>query len=130
MARYRAGLNLALPVFDTCGCLARFARNPNSSAALLSYHCLRRRAERELLYGALSVGGSLSRARLLLCLRTGISEDEIAKHLLPYEGDEQSVRPAPKIDATNVDEIYAQLCRQFGYALDLSDSMSASTGAQ
>ena len=126
MARYRAGIDLALPLFDTYGCLEKFARRPGDRAARMAYWRLRKRARNELLYDALARVHRSAPARALIGLRSGISLDELSAYMLA-EDDE----PAGRYDLNALDDagrarLFADLCRIHGVAIDRSDSMSAS----
>lgn len=126
MAGYRAGLTLALPTFDTCNCLENYARNPWSYEAKAAFFRLKARAERELLYDALVHGRTLERARALLSLRTGISDEELSVHMIPDDfGGVSGVPDLSKLSDDEAADLYRDLCRTFGDPVDLSDSTSA-----
>ena len=127
MAGYRAGLTLALPAFDTYGCLEAYARKPRSTAAREAFFRLRRRAERELLYDALVHAKSLDGARALIGVRTGIGDDELAEHLVPRDGARETgdVPDLSKLSDDEASDLYRKLCESFGDPVDLDDSTSA-----
>jgi hypothetical protein len=129
LAGYRAGLSLALPAFDTFGCLEKYARNPRNAACRLSYRALRVRARNELVYDALARTSSKTLARLLLSLRLGCTVDSVADAVIPYGEDEAREEDTPALFGS-ADELYKRLCKKYGVGVDLSDSLSASESVQ
>lgn len=54
MERYRVGLILSIPEFDTYKSLERFARDPREPENILAFNCLRKQAETRAVWQAAS----------------------------------------------------------------------------
>ena len=131
MAGYRAGIDLALPAYDTYRCLEKFARRPNDIAVRLAYYRLRTRVQDTLLFEALAASRYVDAARTLLSLRTGISEKELASHIIPYSDDAQpdgnivsSIDEVAAMDEAGRRRVYEELCRRHGVHIDREVSMT------